>query len=78
METKIKTEKTNKEALAELINTIQGDAQGIYFKLDAFSEYDNGSIAQDTVIKLMDELTTIRRNILKKPSDINNSEQPEG
>ena len=68
--------KTEKEELAELINTIQGEAQSIYFKLDAFSEYDNGSIAQDTVIKLMDELTQIRKNILK--SSKNNIEQPEG
>ena len=59
------SDKTKKEQ-AELVNAIQGKIQSIYFDLEEFSEYDNGSIAQDTILKLIDELTAIRRNILKK------------
>lgn len=68
----------NKKELASLINTVQGKIQEIFFDLDEFSDYDSGGLAQQTIIKLMEEITSIRKNILQRNNEVKQQLTPSG
>ena len=56
---------TTKRESAKKINEIQGKVQDIFFDLEEFSEHDTADAAQSSAIKLMDDISSIRKRILQ-------------